>query len=412
MNLNMGILECEECQDTFSCRIGMSNRHTQEFSITCKNCGSIASIVIAEDKNISRTGVRKVGVRAEEGNSSYHLDLHLDFPVFESESWHPFSPFMLSALMGGESAVAQHAYNMSSLNDISSRYNFIKNTLNFYERKKYDLFARNTNEYLKIESVVSTDIGAEMLLFRLLFDLLDPFLSASEVNYDIDNYTKAISNISSSKLTPFLKEVTTNKATDNCIFDAIKIYKSVLEKEVIFRPALFLDLDRNHSKSKLPYRISSEGFESIQDLFKDISEVLSRQLSFVAGINNLIKRGSHDDFLVVKSKKGIVLSPSSLQKFADLDFGKKLEFIDDSWYKISKDVADNQLRNSTAHFKWDYDSVNQKVTYFPKKEGLDRLQSKEISLLDYTNKILASFRLMHRLNYLCHIINLKANNKI
>ncbi|ENM5784462.1 hypothetical protein V4V49_004058, partial [Vibrio mimicus] len=201
-------------------------------------------------------------------------------------------------------------------------------------------------------------------------------------------------------------------ATDNCIFDAIKIYKSVLEKEVIFRPALFLDLDRNHSKSKLPYRLSSEGFESIQDLFKDISEVLSRQLSFVAGINNLIKRGSHDDFLVVKSKKGIVLSPSSLQKFADLDFGKKLEFIDDSWYKISKDVADNQLRNSTAHFKWDYDSVNQKVTYFPKKEGLDRLQSKEISLLDYTNKILASFRLMHRLNYLCHIINLKANNKI
>ncbi|WP_412503528.1 hypothetical protein [Shewanella indica] len=412
MNLNMGVLECEECQDTFSCRIGMSNRHTQEFNITCKNCGSIASIVITEDKEISLAGVRKVGGRVEEGNSSYHLDLHLDFPVFESESWHPFSPFMVSALMGGESAVAQHAYNMNSLNDISSRYNFIKNTLNFYERKKHDLFARNSNEYLGITSEVSTDIGAEMLLFKLLFELLDPFLSASEVNGDIGNFIKSMSNISSSKLAPFLKEVTANKATENCILDAVKIYKSVLEKEVILRPALFVDLNSNQSRSKLPYMLSSEGFENIQDLFKDISEVLSRQLSFVAGINNLIKRGSHDDFLIVRSKKGNVLSPSSLQKFADLDFGKKLEFIDDSWYQISKDVADNQLRNSTAHFKWDYDSVNQKVTYFPKKEGLGRLQSNEISLLDYTNKILASFRLMHRLNYLCHIINLKANNKI
>ena len=75
----------------------------------------------------------------------------------------------------------------------------------------------------------------------------------------------------------------------------------------------------------------------------------------IAGINNIEKRGCHDSFLESDNP------PRNLHKYADLPLGKKLDYIDDSWYPIEGGVIDNHLRNSLAHYKAEYDDISQVI---------------------------------------------------
>ncbi|MFQ2225688.1 hypothetical protein ACK32Z_02095 [Aeromonas hydrophila] len=410
-NLNLGVVECLECGNALSCRIGLSNKNEQALSLSCKECGSISMFNISEMKNLSMTGVK-----SSQKKPSYHMDLHLDFPVFEHESHPILSPFIMSHLMGGDSSTAKHAYNTSLLNDISNDIVDIKNTLGFYLKKKYKPFSRKVSSYLDIEEVELDANKAEMLLFRYLFEIIEPFNSQENVNDSIDIFSKEINGLSNSEsaaLKAFTDEVGDSMFIVHSINDAVKIYQKMLSKEVVFRPSLFLDNIDGYEGNKVPFLLSTKDFEYIGDLFKDISEVLSRQLVIVAGLNNLIKRGDHNKFKVtLPNSKNKSLEPKSLKQYADLDFGKKMDFIDSSWFAISNDIADNQLRNSTAHFKWEYDPSTQIIKYYPKKEGLNRVVSKELFLIDYCKKIIESFRVFHQLNYLLHIVNLKYLNKI
>ena len=63
-------------------------------------------------------------------------------------------------------------------------------------------------------------------------------------------------------------------------------------------------------------------------------------------------------------------------------------------------MADNQLRNSIAHVKAEYDDVSQKLTYFPRREGIKQEKSEEMYFLDFSRKILLAYREMHKLNHL------------
>lgn len=409
-NLNLGILECEECGNSFSCRIGLSNRQDQSFSITCKECASSLSLELSKDGKIKRSGLISSNKEAE-----YHVDLHLDFPVFEHETYSIFSPFIMSTMIAGNSNVGQHAHNMYKLNNIFNDLASIKNTLTFYSKGNYKGFSRKANDFLGIDSTVTNDIQAEILLFKYLFKLIEPFSELISTNAVIDDFTNTINGLSQNKaaeLDFLTKELLNTKFIKISINDTIKIYKQILQREVIFRPSLFLDFDQSYINRKVPYKLSTKDFECISDLFKDISETISRQLVMVAGINNIIKRGSHNLFAPVISKANKNLEPKSLKEYSDFDFGKKLDYIDSSWFFISKDIADNQLRNSTAHFKWEYDPVTQEITYYPKKEGLERISNSQIYLIDYCKKTIDSFRVMHKLNYLSHLLNLKAHNII
>lgn len=408
-NMNLGVLECEECENTFSCRIGLSNRAEQELSLSCKECGAISLFKISKNKDFSMEGVKK-----SVGNPLYHMDLHLDFPVFESEEHPLISPFLMAHAMGGQFNVSKHAHDTHLLNEISDNITDVKNTLGFFLRKKYKVFSRKTASYLKLDNVELDELQSEIRLFKYLFELIEPLNSLEKTNSAIDDFLLVIKDLSknnNSELKSFTTELNNSKFIKNSIDDTVKIYQKILTKEVIFRPSLFLDsIDSNYSK--LPFLLSTKDFEYVSDLFKDISEVLSRQLVVVAGVNNLIKRKNHNSFEPVLSAKNKKLEPNSLKNYADLDFGKKLSFIDSSWFTISKDIADNQLRNSTAHYKWSYDPSTQIITYFPKKEGLERQVSLDLSLIDYCKKVIDSFRVLHELNFLLHIVNLSSVNKI
>ncbi|MET4103988.1 hypothetical protein ABIE58_003436 [Roseovarius sp. MBR-78] len=90
-------------------------------------------------------------------------------------------------------------------------------------------------------------------------------------------------------------------------------------------------------------RVSSQDFEEYKEVYKDLSEVLNRQLVLVAGINNLVKRGDHNAFAkgVHVTKSGKDLAPSTLSKYADVSLGNKMLDLDDPWHVINSDALDN-----------------------------------------------------------------------
>uniref|UniRef100_UPI000A1178C8 hypothetical protein n=1 Tax=Ensifer aridi TaxID=1708715 RepID=UPI000A1178C8 len=176
-------------------------------------------------------------------------------------------------------------------------------------------------------------------------------------------------------------------------------------RSVTLRPALFLDVDSTYAAAKTAMRVSSQDFMEYREVYKDMAEVLNRQLVLLAGMGNLIERGDHNAFAVRTSKTGKQLSPASLDEYADVALGNKLQDLDSGWHTIDPLAHDNELRNAIAHNKIDYDDVTQVITYYPKLEGMEREKKREIQLLDYMHRLLALFREVHRLHHLVKCLN-------
>ena len=100
------------------------------------------------------------------------------------------------------------------------------------------------------------------------------------------------------------------------------------------------------------------------------------------------------------TKNGKDFTPASLDDFAKIDLGRKLSFIDDTWYELQDGTADNQLRNAIAHYRTEYDDIGQVITYYPRKDGLEASGPRTMSFLEFMRRVLIAYREMHRLHHL------------
>jgi hypothetical protein len=135
-------------------------------------------------------------------------------------------------------------------------------------------------------------------------------------------------------------------------------------------------------------------FFGFKDLYKDILEIMSRQLVLVAGVNNLLHRGNANSF---KKVDGGALS--GLQKLSEKNLSDRFKYLDDCWYHLSEEAFNLDLRNAIAHNNIQYDPVAQVVTYFPGGGRLDKTLGMEMSFLDFMRLLLISFREMHNLHH-------------
>lgn len=206
---------------------------------------------------------------------------------------------------------------------------------------------------------------------------------------------KKLSDANKNAFDNFITEIIETGFLENIRKDCLEIYPRLLDAELPMRPALFLDFDTAYEKELVAFRVSTDEFHQYKDLYKDISEIMSRQFVLLAGINNLIQRGDHNKFGDFGK-----LTPKSLHDYADVPFGSKIQFLDDSWYAVEEGVADNQLRNSIAHYKAEYDEISQLITYYPRKEGIKQDKPEQMYFIDFMRKILISYREMHRLHQL------------
>ena len=400
MNFNISIL-CETCESQTNCRLGMSNREIQPLRFRCKSCGSPIDITMTPDfenvgMDIQVSGAKRIHAEKFEAEVNF-VDLHLDFPVSFGEYVMGLTPFMQASMRIGHEAMQSHAFRVNYLNDVYSHGKEIKTIFTLYSNNKTDLFKEKVLAFLGSNMECETQLDQNRALYHAIERSFLPF-AEPERNMDAVNlFTAELIEMEKNHkgaLDDFFEEIISNGFLKNVQTDCLEIYPRIIDIELMLRLALFLDFDLAYEGNQVPYRVSAHEFTDVKDLYKDISEIINRALVLIAGINNIKKRGSHNLFL---TGAGV---PSNLHKFADYPLGKKLDYIDNCWYPIDGGVIDNHLRNSVAHYKAEYDEISQEVTYFPRREGMKQDRPENIFFLDFSRKILLSFRELHRLNHL------------
>ncbi len=401
MNINFTLL-CETCETETNVRFGMSNRSEQPVRFACQSCGAAIDIVMRTE-NTTITGATQLHDHREFEPDTFFVDLHIDFPVSFEPYERGMTPFMRAAERIGTQRMAIHQDRLNQLNAQICLIRDFRNILRLYSKEKTLPFKLNIQRVFDIEVASDRPEDINAALYVLIAKMMLPFeyprQSSDIVKQCLSNFTK-IDSSHKTEQNNFVWDLVNTGFLKNIQNDTLKIYPKMLEAEVALRPALFLDFDQNYAKNPIAMRVSTNEFEQFKDLYKDITEILSRQFVLVAGVNNLLKRGNHDVFAPILSKVGKNLEPENLNKFADISFGRKREFLDDCWYEFLVSPESNQLRNAIAHNKTDYDDITQIVSYYPKQEGMEKAKKEEIYFLEFMRQLLVSYREMHRLHHL------------
>ena len=402
MNINMTI-KCETCGTHIACRIGMSNREIQPLRFSCQSCGSPIDMTFHRMEPTEFRGGTPV-----EDNTPFDqmpfVDLHLDFPVTFEPYVMGMTPYMKAVQRIGFQNIRVHQARLEHLNASQDKFRLFNLLLKLYKNEKltpYKLSAER-NFDVSVRSDRPEDIN--VALYVIIAKVMWPFAMPGDNELSVDHITETLiehGQKSPEAMKGFIDELAQTKFLKNLQIDCLDIYPRILDSEIALRPALFLDFDTSYHNNPVPMRVSHAAFEDFKDLYKDISEIISKQLVVVAGMNNIIKRGDHNKFLPDIGKVGEKdNTPRNLQAFADVPFGNKSALIDDVWFDALDGGADNQLRNAIAHHKTEYDEVTQVVTYYPKREGMRQEKAETISFLDFMHQLLITYREMHRLHQL------------
>jgi hypothetical protein len=404
MNINISI-KCETCGEPTNCRIGMSNREVQPFRFCCQTCGSPIDITLRANEGATLVGAVQLPEILPFDDKTNFVDLHLDFPVSFDKYVMGNTPFMMALARVDHEAMALHNARLNQLNAEESKFRTFGLLLKLYAKERLTPFKlsvqRNFN--MNVRTDKPEDINAA--LYAVISNMMVPFAYPGQNIAAVDLFsdvTQSLGTKNRAAMKTFIDKLVDTNFLKNLQLDCLEIYPKILAAELPLRPALFLDFDIEFKDKPIPMRVSTAEFQTYKDLYKDISEIVSRQLVLVAGINNLLKRGDLNAFLPGIGKVGNDkdFTPKGLDEYADVPFGKKLDFIDDSWLPPLEGGADNQIRNAIAHFKTEYDENTQVITYFPSREGINQAKGKEISFLQFMYQLLTAYREMHRLHHL------------
>ena len=429
MNINMSVV-CDDCSRQTNCRVGMSNRDIQPVRFSCRGCGAIIALdftvkgadgldnrallamlsgkaprVARNETGVSYkiTGAYEVALEGKFDETLDFVDLHLDFPVRFGKYVMGNTPYMAAVGRTGPEETQFHRLRLHLINERYKSFPLVARVIDLYGKGHYGPFREFARKRLKVK-VASNDLkDIDQALYDIIDSSVHPFMMPDDPEENSGLFKRNIATLLADRreqTLSFMQELTEKKFLDHLHKDCLKIYRPIFDAELPLRPALFLDLDRSYVAGTMAMRVSSQDFEQYREVYKDMSEVLSRQLVLVAGLNNLLKRGDHNAFARRLSKADRDLAPASLDRYADVALGNKLLDLDEPWYAIDPSAVDNELRNAIAHNKIEYEDVGQAITYYPKLEGMEREKKLQIQLLDYMWRLLSLFRQVHRLHIL------------
>lgn len=397
--------KCLVCDTVIDARIGMSNRDIQPFQFACPNCeNSITFTIGVEEPTFN--GAEPIETK-NFGSVNPFIDLHLDFPV-------GFGKYEIgkTAFLKVTRAIGQENYLMlnSRLDGMNYIYKYrdkLQRVITQYKQGNYNTFSNIMKELptlkkprsLKIQDILSA-------LYTATSVMSFPFTihaHNAEISEEMPKFLHHIQQSNRKQLNDFLDDIIKSEFLKSLHFDCLSLYPKMLDFELPSRPALYYDYDKQTDLSLIPARVSTAEFDDCNNFYKDLSEVFSRQLVIVAGLNNLLKRGDYNNFdnSVRLNKKGdLIKGFSSLNEYANIDIGAKINGLDDSFYLVDMSALDNQLRNGIAHYKYEYKESTQIITYYYAKEGMGRTKYNELSFMAFTRKLLLLFREVHSINHI------------
>lgn len=288
-----------------------------------------------------------------------------------------------------------HSQRLGILNELYLKSDELKRVINLYHGANKQLFQKRAADFLgekQEQSILQQDLNAT--LYRVIAKAFLPFVVFEQGREISEELPKLLFKLDREQLDLFIEDIFCSGFLTSLQRDCLRIYPRVFEVEIPFRPALFLDFFDGEKSEVMAARVSSQDFFELKDLYKDILEVVARQLVLVAGINNLCHRGNFNSF---KAIDGGALS--SLQKFSEKTLSDKFKYLDDPWYKLDKTDLNLGLRNAIAHNNINYSIGKQIVTYYPEGGRLAATEGKEISFLAFMRFLLLAFREMHNLHH-------------
>lgn len=405
-------LTCETCQKNIDCRIGFSNRNIQPLSFACPHCQTLIEITLT----LSDAPLFKLKGVTQEPEHQYgkfdgrnpFIDLHLDFPVWSTEYVCGHTPYLVAVGKMRRAKTdtermrnyADFVHRLDQLNELHAKAKDLKRTIKLYYGENKKLFIKRAEDFTeeKLErSLEPQDIS--LALYRLISTTFRPFIDSPSITLFVNSMGDMVADIANENrkiFDSFMAEIIETKFLKNLQHDCLEIYPRILEAEIALRPALFMDFVDSDTENKISGRISTKDFNEYKDLYKDITEVIGKQLVLVAAINNILHRDDHNKF---KEIDGGTLS--SLAKFADKTLSDKFKYLDDCWFNFDKSAINTGARNAIAHYTTEYCETTQIIQYFSEKEGLRQEKQCSMYFLEFMTLLLSAFREMH---YLHHVI--------
>ena len=406
-------LTCGICERDTDCRIGYSNRLIQPLRFACPHCGSAMEVTLdtsdAPRSNFSYNGCKPSNTQPKgpfTGENPF-VDLHLDFPVRFGTYVMGMTPYMMASMdldageengLAGFAKMQFHNHRLNQLNNFHDQADRIKAIIRLYGNANKQLFRKRVGEFLEEDqgsSLRPEDVNAS--LYTFISRVFLPFVKFGEVSDAVEQFTEHTMEHHGPALSAFMDRIIGNGFLATLQKDCLKLYPDIFEAEMPLRPALFLDLLPERHGEKAAARISSKDFLSYKDLYKDIVEVFARQLTLVAGINNVIHRGDYNSFKPLVAG-GAALS--SLERFSEKTLSEKYKYLDDCWHALDDSAVDAKVRNAIAHYNVDYNEITQEITYYPDGGGLEQGEPRMMYFLEFMRLLLSMFREMHQLHHL------------
>ena len=404
-------ITCDTCEQDTDCRIGWSNRLIQPIHFACPHCHSAIDITLdiseAPPPNISFAGCLPSHNQPDgpfDGTKPF-VDLHLDFPArfgdyTPGQTAYFVALDQLKAAADGDHRKAFQLYEFHSLrlkrlNQLYPKADELKRIINLYHGKNKQLFQKRAAEFLEEEQEQSTlqqDLNAT--LYRVIATAFFPFVVYEHGKEISENLPQLLGRLDQGMLHLFISGLYDSSFLTDLQRDCLRIYPRIFDAEVPFRPALFLDFIKYQEPGYVAGRVSSHDFFGMKDLYKDILEIISRQIVLIAGINNLYHRGNFNSFGTIDGG-----TLGSLQKFSEKPLSERFKYLDDCWYKLSVPDLDLGLRNAIAHNNVDYNSETQTLTFYPKGGRLEAVGGNSASFLAFMRSLLLGFREMHNLHH-------------
>lgn len=398
--------QCETCETLIDCRIGFSNREVQPLQFACPECGERISFTLGSNDLEGATEIKEF--KAPFTGENVFIDLHLDFPTRFGEYKQGDTTFMHVVSEIGQESFADLSRRLELINQLGEHHRTLKRLASQYMKgnvKGFEKVIKSLEklEFIKLKSHKAQDVIAALYsATSIMSSPLTVYEHSKELSSEMPKVLLSLYTDHQDNLNEFFDSLLSTGFLKNVHHETLSLYPKLIKLEVPLRPALYYDY-KAEEFGNVPARVSTTNFESCNNVYKDLAEVYSRQLVLVAGLNNLIKRGDFNKFSaeVLLNKKGHLIKDfTSLDKYADVDLGRKLAALDDCFFKLEEEAIDNQLRNGIAHYKYNYDEATQIITYSSAKEGLNRDKTIKISLMEFLRKMLLLFREVHCLNHI------------
>jgi hypothetical protein len=402
-------LKCEHCQKTTLLRIAVGYREKEPFYFECENCSqAISGNLLLDQKNAKIKGLEVEGAaQIYSEDADYILTYDPNLPNLGGETLEGITPtpFLQMAERHDMREVIQRLafLNVIEREVVPDLGRIIRN----YKSGNWQQFEIGISKHIPNDLPVTLPLDRNRALYLLLEYCLSPIATSklhSELIDFFTNYTVRLAQTHSESFKAFLSEADRIGYLKNTQYSALDLYPRFFRLLDEFRPVLS-EWDPEHPDQDFPTDLKVTGksrYHDLKSLYVDGYEVISRALTLITGLINLMYRNNFNAYPPhPKLKKNFL--PSSMADFHEKSHAPKLEMLAEepafhSWLEKSLDA---KLRNAIGHNTIAYNTGTGYVTYPINRKGTSIAS---ITYGEFLTRILRILLRTHQVNHLVKIL--------